>query len=592
MKYNDVFSYIKGEELAFAQDHEVTDNWWWNFKKHINWTILFKHGKFPLSQNNYTIPAKNIVLPLLELRYRAEDIDLKEVVLYVDDQFKYHLSFLAKKYHEEVYAIEHKLETFFDETKEEKIDFGGVIVREGKDGPVWENLETLAFCDRSDFLKGPICFKTEYTPEELYEKQKSGWGKIGADTTIDELIDLFESSNASLKNQGKQAKDKVEVYRLHGSLPGEWLGDYKEKYIRQLCVVAFYQNAKGTATGVTLYKAREYKNPFKVHLDGKKLKNRCLAFGGVERLFDPQVWTNFSERVKHQFLQAASKIILWTDDEAFANGNDIKSQDNLTLNYINQGRQIGQIPTTPVNMRLFDGWIAEMQEHAERLSQATGPLLGESAPSGTPFRAQERQVLEGRETHNYRKEKFSDFIKEIYEDIILPDIQKELVKGKKFLATLNLEELEYVADAMAKNQAANILKEKVLNGENILEGEKEAEIEKARERIKGIGVSQFLDILKGEFEAIPLKVKVTVGNRGKDLMAITDKLSSVFQLILQNPAILDDPRASKVFSNIIQFSGLDPIMFGVNKAVPRPVQPAQSAQIAQPVQPSKELAMV
>src|SRR3990167_3791128 len=464
MKYPDVFTMIKGEEKLFEQDHEITSNWFWNFKTHINWTVLFKHGKFPLSKNDYTRVNKNIVLPIQELRYRAEDIDLKDIIIYADDKDQYHLSFLAKKYHDEVYATSHKLNTFFDEVKEEKIDFGGVIVRKGADGPLYEHLETIAFCDKTDFTKGPICFKVEYSPEELYEKKKLGWGTKGADMTIDDLLTAFEVENTAGSDSGFKPKDKLEIYRLHGFLPGEWI-DSDEKFVRQICVVAFYQNSKGNAQGVTLYHSKELKNPFKIHLDGKKIKNRCLAFGGVERLFDPQIWTNFSEIAKHDFLKAASKILLWSDDETFANKNNLKLQENLELSYLEQGKQVGQIPTTPVNIQLFNQWVAEMQEHAQRLGSATDPLFGEPAPSGTPFRAQERQVIEGKGIHEYRKEKYEDFIQEIYTDWIIPDMLSELTEGKEFMASLSADELEYVVNCIVKKAIGDTNKERVLSGQ-------------------------------------------------------------------------------------------------------------------------------
>lgn len=578
MKYPDIYSYVKSEELAFNSDWQVTDNWFWNFKKHINWSILFKYGKFPISPNDFTRAMKNIVLPILNIQYRAEDIDLKDVNIWVDDGERYHLSFLVKKYHDEVYAPEHHLDTLFDELKEEKIDFGGVLVRKAKDGWVWEELDSIVFCDRNDFLGGPICFKKEYNFEELYEKEKQGWGKVGADITISDLISLAEIENDKAVKKGVPQSDKIEIYRLHGSLPSQWLNDKAEEpYIRQMQVLAFYRSAEGKAIGVTLYKNKEVKNPFKVHLRGKKIKNRPLGFGGVEELFDPQIWTNFGEIVKHNFLKAASKIVLYTDDETFANTNDVKNQDNLALNYIQPGKQIGQVPTTPVNMRLFSDWVNEMEQHAQRLGAATDPLMGEQSFAAIPFKAQQLQVTQGLGTHEYRKGKYCAFLQELYsdEDGILKDIKREITNGAKFLATLSADELEYVSDCLVKNEANKYVKEKILNGELVMPDEVEAYKQKVRDEFGAKGSRHFLEILKGEFDEAPLKVKVTIGNKGKDLLAITDKLTNIWREVLANPAILDDPRAAKVFGKILQYSNLDPIDFGLAKSKPQMPQMQQ-----------------
>ena len=577
MRYPTIFEFVKGEELAFEQDWEITQNWQFNFKKHVNWTILFKHGKFPISPNDYTRANKNIILPILNVQYRAEDIDLKDVNIFVNDSSLFHLSFLVKKYHEEVYAPKHHLNTLFDELKEEKIDFGAVIVRRGRDGWVWEQLETLAFADRDDFLRGPICFKNEYTPEELYEKEKIGWGKTGADTTISELIELFEVSNTERKNKGQKQNDKIEVYRVHGSLPSGWLGaEIKDKYTRQLQIIAFYQNADGKSTGVTLYKNRELKNPFKVHLRTKKIKNRNIGYGAVEELFSPQIWVNFSEIVKHGFLKAASKVSLWTDDETFANKNNVKNQENLELNFLQQGRQVGQIPTAPVNMRLFDNWIAEMEIHAQKTGSATDPLMGEPSASGTPFRSQNQQVVQGTAIHDYRKENYEDFLQELYEDGILEDIVKEIVNGTEFLATLSPDEIEYVQDCLVKNTIAKQDVERVLSGELPLNDFEKAELEaKVKEGFSRNGSTRFIRILKDEFADVKLKVKVRIGSRGKDLFNMATKAIDIFQQVMNNPAILDDPRAAKTFSKIIEWLGMSPIDFGMTKNYQKPQQVAQ-----------------
>ena len=114
----DIFTFIRDEEINYGQEIEVLPNWNWCMKDHIQNSILLKHGKFIKATNvlESKSPYKNIIYPLLNLRYRAEDIDLRDVVLYVDDPEKFHLSFLVKKYHDDVYVLDHDLDTLFDES--------------------------------------------------------------------------------------------------------------------------------------------------------------------------------------------------------------------------------------------------------------------------------------------------------------------------------------------------------------------------------------------------------------------------------------------------------------------------------------------
>ena len=219
-----IFNFIKRQEVLYSQEIEVMENWNWCMKEHIRTSLLLKHGKFKTASNVLETknPNKNIIYPILNLRYRAEDRDVRDVTLYANDSDKYHLSFLIKKYHDEVYIKEKKLDVLFDELKEEKIDLGGTLVRKGKEGPVNEPMESIAFCDQTDILAGPIGFKLFFSPDELYAMEKQGWGKKenGATITIEDLITLADTSKVQDTGIKTQTPGKnIEVYRIHGSLP-------------------------------------------------------------------------------------------------------------------------------------------------------------------------------------------------------------------------------------------------------------------------------------------------------------------------------------------------------------------------------------
>ena len=580
-----IYEFVRQQEVVFGQDIEVLENWNWNMKEHIRTSMLFKHGKFKTATNTLETkdPFKNVVYPILNLRYRAEDIDVKDIVFYVNDETKDHLSLLVKKYHEEVYAKEHQLDTFFDEAKEEKIDFGGVLVRKAKSGPQYEPMESIAFCDQTDLLSGPIGFKQFYSPDQLYEMEKQGWGNVknGANVTVDELITLAENKKQQETNKGYKNTTPgkyIEIYRVHGSLPIQYLkddGDQNERYVRQFHILGFYKGESGKDEGVTLYKAQEYENPFKTHLSGKKIRNRALAYGGVEELFDTQIWTNFSEIKKKDMLEAASKVIFQTADEAYAARNKIKDMENLEITVTRDGTAITQVPTGSPNIRLFNEWIREWEVQGRFTSGATEAILGVQPSAGTPFRSLQLQAVESHGLHDYRRGKYATFIEEIYRDWILPDIARELSQGKKFFAILNADELEYVVNRMEQNAWENHKKERVLSGELVFEAQKYEFQRMWRERFLRRGNRQPFELLKDELKDVPLKVQVNISGKQQNLSLMVDKFVNVLRQMLAtyNPqtrtfAIFDDPRMVKIFSKLIEQSGLNPVDFGVNASVP------------------------
>lgn len=578
----DIFQFITTQENAYKHDEvSVFDNFSWNMAEHIRTSVSFKHGKFLNASNDLLTkpPFKNIVLQVLRLRYRAEDVDVKDVTIYVENPEKYHLSFLVKKYFEDVFLVENDLDTFFDQAKEEKIDLGGCLVKKGMDAvPEVMPLQTVAFCDQTDIEGGPVGFKFIFSPGLLRSKAKAGWGdsKYGATISIEDLISYAKmekkaygiDEKPSIKTPGKN----IEVYIVRGELPESYLvANGSENLINQVQVVAFY-HTKDERKGQVLFRQKETEDVFKFH-NPEKIFGRALGMGGVEELVDAQIWTNFAEIHKTNMLKSASKVVFWTDDDAYAARNKIKDMDNLEITTVaRDSKGIFQVPTGSPNIQLFNQSLIEWQEYARDTGAATEPLLGKQPPAGTPFRLQERVVFEGKGLHDYRRGKFAKFIEEIFRDWIIPHIAKEIVKGKKFLSTLTEEEMIAISRTVIDNEANRMIKEKILNGELIAPEEVEAFKAKTMEEFTKNGNKKWVEILKDEFQDTPLAVKVTVAAKQKDLSLIVDKLVDVVRQYLATPLLRQDPVAIKLLNRILEWSGLSPVQFG--EIFPSPMLPA------------------
>lgn len=602
-KYKDIYAYIESEETAFENPVDI-NGWQWSFKQHVKTSFFYKHGRL-LNGNDDDTPVKNITRPILNLQYRAEDIDVKDIVLYVDDPQYYHLSFLVKKYHDDVFVVENDLDTFFDEIKESKIDFGGGIAKrvEGVRPEVMP-LQSIAFCDQTDLLSAPIAFKHFYSPDQLKDMEELGWGKTenGATIDIDRLITLSEDKKTLDPNTGVETKTTgayIEVYEVHGTLPNSFLDDKGEatKYTYQMQICAFYKDDKGLKTGVTLFKKKQKRGNLKLLLRDK-VYSRALGFGGAEEIFENQVWTNYDTIRKKELLDAAAKVILTTDDPNLASRHPsgLKNLENLEIVERAAGTTISQIDNYPRNVALFDKAIADWENHAQRMGAATDALLGESPTAGTPFKLQDLVTAEGKGLHEYRRGKFAKWIEGVYTDWFIPDIGREITKGKKFLSELSTEDMQYVVDCVSRNEVNKFVNEKILNGELIDEEEKVAYEQKIREDFARSGNKKFLEILAGEFKSKPLRVKVNVKGKQKDLARMTDKLVNIFRQIIANPQgfmeMMKIPSMSKTFNEILEYSGLSPVDFAglqykgagqspPQQSVPSPLQPQLAEPIAQ-----------
>lgn len=585
--YLDIYDYVTQQETAYAMPITVMEGWDWGMKEHIKQSVFYKYGRL-LGGNDENTPVKNITRPILNLAYRAEDIDVKDITIYVNDADRYHMSFLVKKYHDEVFVKEHNLDSFFDETKVEKIDFGGALVRKLSGArPEHVPLQSLAFCDQTDILNGPFAIKHFYSPDQLKEFESKGWGNEvnGATSTLDYVIEKADEEKALANKEGNASKTPgkyIEVYEVYGTLPDYFLNggspaEGGKKYSRQMHIITFYQTQNGQRQGITLFKKKIRTLPFKF-VKRENIYGRGLGYGGVEELFEAQIWTNYSVIQKKEMLDAASKVILKTTDAAFAQRNNVSRMENLQVAVLQEGKDIGQIDTFPRNYRLFEGAVQEWEAHAQRTGSATDPLLGEEPSSGTPFKLQDLLVTQGQSIHEYRQGQYAKFIEEIYKDWIIPHIAEQVTNGVKFLSTLTQDEMEYVADCVVRVEAKKYVVEKILSGEIVYEEEVEAYKERVRQEFSQGGTQKFLEILKDEMKDAPLRVHLNVSGKQKNLAVIVDKLTNIFRQVFANPAILDDPRAAKIFNKIIEYSGLDPVDFGSTKYYERKQEPQELPQ--------------
>lgn len=568
-----IYTYVTEEEAKFQTDDiQVGDNWYWSFRNHVQLIFHLKNGVFFTGENNWLRAFKNIMEPILSLSYWTEDIEVKDVVFYIEEVEEKILSFLIKKYHDEVYVKEHDLDSLFDEITESDIDYGGVLVQKGVEMPEVLKLKRIAFCDQTDLLGGPVAFKYFFSPSKLREMSKFGWGEEsnGATISLDELCLLAtadKDSNTIGNRKNKVPGKTIEAYIIRGNMPEHYLedNDDMEYQCNQLQIVAFYTKKDNTKEGVTLYRKKEDEGNLKF-FTSKEVEDRALGRGVGETLLHPQIWTNFLTIHKMNMLEASSKVPLYTDDESYTTKNKIQDMENLEITTIQEGRKIYQVPTAaPANIQLLDRTIDEFFAFAKDAGAAQDPIMGKESPSGTTFRGQERSVAQAKGSHDRRRGKRAKFIEEIYREWIIPDMKKEILKGKEFLATLSTKDLAWISDQIITNVVNQHIKDTILSG-GIITPEQQAQVtDSLKQQFAKKGNKHILEILKEDFKDIEIKIGINVANKQKDLSGMTDKLLSVFQTIVANPYIIKAPPIEELFNQIIELSGLQPVdLSGLN----------------------------
>lgn len=593
-----IHQYVISEEKRFQTDKvRIGDNWEWNLRDHVQLIFHLKNGMFYTGSNDWTTQLrafKNIMEPMLNLAYWTEDIEVKDVTFSIEASNGRALSFLIKKYHDEVYVREHNLDTLFDEITENDLDYGGVLVQKtNKARPEVLYFNSIAFCDQTDILGGPLAFKHYFSPDKLRSMSKLGWGdpKNGATISLEELCTLAENERdpgGTKDGKPNQVPGKaIEVYIVRGNLPSHFLredNDMEHQY-NQVQILAFYTDANNKQHGHTLYRQKENEGNLKF-FTSKKVYGRALGRGVGEALIPNQLWTNFLEIHKTKMLAAGATTPLMTDDPAFANKNKIQEMENNEIVVLAPDTKIPPQPIQTINVngiQLYENSINTWFEHAQLTGSAFDPILGKEQSSGTTFRGQERVVAQGRGIHDRRRGQRAKFLEEIYRDWIIPDIVKEILKGKEFIANLSPEEISWVADQLAENAVKQSQKRSIIDGKQPESREMLKQVYK--ERFSKKGMKHLIQILEKDFEGIEIRMGINIASKQKDLVNLTDKLLSVFQFVFANPAgfqqAMQIPALAKSFQDILEFSGLNQVDF-LSLTTPQKLETMPNMQPALP----------
>ena len=577
---NNIYDLIRNSENDYAKPITIEDGWDWSMKEHLKRSFLYLNSQFNENNDDRDLrPNKNIVLPILNVQYRLEGFDVKDIDIYADNPDEYYKSLLIKKYHDK-WALNNSIDTFIDEMVESYCNYGGVLVRKTNNAkPDVIDLRNLAFCNQTDILGYPFAIRHKYSPSQL-RKVNNKWGdeKYGATIDIEGLISLSK----------KEGDTEIEVFEVHGLMPKEWLNnnepievDENEVDVQQVQIVSFYMDSEKVKQGVTLFKYREPELPFKF-LSRDDVDGRALGRGGIEELFESQQWTNWNEVKIAEMLESASKTLYKTTDQTFKTKNNLNGVENNEVLTVQDGKDIGQIDTFPRNLQVFNDSISRFWQHAQLIGSASEPLLGESPSSGTPFKLYEAQQIEGKGIHKYRQGKIAVFMDEIYRDWILPHLSKEIVKEQNFMSELSIDEMQTVVEEVVKKKSNEFKKRMIFAMEEVNKELVDLYKQEVRADFVKDGNKKFFKMLKDQMKDISISVMTNIAGKQKNLALLTDKLVNVLRQYISTPQIREDPEMAKILNTILESSGLEPIMFSPVK--PQIAVPQQAGGGTEPLQ--------
>ena len=582
-----VFDYIKQEENTWKTEQvPLTNSKEWNMKDHIERCMNVANGWFHNGENDGLRPYNDIVTPIIDVAFRLEGFDVKDIVPFVDDIEENYKSFLIKKYHPQ-WARKNELDTFIDEVVESSVIYDLVLIKNlNQSRPEVVKLQDIAFCDQTDILSGALCIKHQYSIPQLLD-YKGKWD----DDKIDEAIIMAQAEktiSTATDRKVKTPSKYMEVYELRGSFPETWLdkeGD-ENVYTPQLHIVTYYTAKDGSKNGIKLFEGKDKKlsDNFKaLKIDQVRSHGRACGKSIVERLFEPQVWNNYSGIKIKKMLDSAVNL-LQTDSEEYGNMKISDLKEMRVLKH-EPGRPISRVDMNLQNVTELTNYQTQQENNARMLGSASDGALGRNPVSGTPFALQDLVVQQGEGIHDYRRGKIATFFADVlYRDWILSYLVKDMNNGVKFSEDLSLDEMEEVMTEITKNLVNTRLKEGMLEGRTYTAEDKEALSQVVIADLMKGSKKQFMEVLKGELKDIPVKVFVNVAGKQRNMAQNADKISKLVGNILANPeAFAKIPGLAKSYNELLEESGMSAIDFSqVTRGVQQTPQ-APAAKIKSPI---------
>jgi hypothetical protein len=348
--------------------------------------------------------------------------------------------------------------------------------------------------------------------------------------------------------------------------PETWLkedGD-SSKYTNQLHINTYYTASDGSKNGICLFKgpSKPIKKIFKsLKIDMVRSHGRACGRSIVERLFEPQVWKNYSVQKIKKMLDGAVNL-LQTDSEEFGNKKISELKENTVIKH-EPGRPLTRVNMDVQNLVPLQNFGIQQENQARTLGSASEAALGKNPVSGTPFALQELIVQQGEGIHEYRKGKIATFFADVlYPEIIIPSMVRDMKGGLKFSEELSLDELQEVATQISDNLGNTRIKEGILQGKTYTEEEKATLKSLIKDNFTKGGTRRFMELLKDEMDSLPIKVFVNVAGKQKYLAQNAQALTNIIREIMRNPQVFQQiPGLAKTFNQLLESSGLNPIDF-------------------------------
>ncbi|MEM5871459.1 MAG: hypothetical protein QW051_01160 [Candidatus Aenigmatarchaeota archaeon] len=536
-----------------------------------------QHISGPLDSQGREKPFLNIVIPAVNVWYKATDLDEKDIIFRPTEgknRFKAFIATVMLRNWMRGYTNKGKIQDnfglFLNEWGYNLAAFGSAVAKFiERDDYLYSSVVPWdrIICDPVDFDSAPVIEKVFYTPDELKMMPFD-------EEAVKEVLQRFEKRDrrTTLTNQPiDEADEYIGVYELHGVLPLSYLtGKESDRdiYQQQMHIVFIDKGRKRETTGITLYAGKEEKHPYMIaHL--LKQPGRTLSIGAVEYLFDTQWMVNHSIKAAKDQLELASKTLLQTSDAQFLGRNITVDVDVGDILITDDNKPIQRVDTTPSAIPFLIQFLQVWKENGRDIVGAYEAITGESMPTNTPYRLGAILNIESHNLFEIMRESKGLYLEKMLRHYVLPYFKKKLNNADEVVLHLEGKEINDFDQLALPIHLAQELKTRLGIGDLPT---REELLEVIQQRNNLMGNLRSLKIAsktwKEYFSDLDMDaIEVDITGEKKNRAAFFSLANALLQLIIQNPNALQNPDARMLINQIMDEAGyVSPLQFS-NKYV-------------------------
>jgi hypothetical protein len=525
----------------------------------------YENGSFYLGREKLFF---NIITPPVEVATKMLSIDPKNIKLIPTNPESYFPTYLLEKELKQ-WLKNSDMGKILNQIAEEAPRYGSVFLEKTKKGAKVCDIRRIMYDPSVERILDSRFITTIHYMSD-FELRNSDWDEEAVELAIErfgntQAAQAMEDFSGNLNVM--RSSPQIKVYKRYGEVPEYWLDDKmampkgKVKMVRALFICAgpdvLQRNTSGQVTGelgVTLFKSiwrGDY--PFK-DFHYTKIKGRLLGMGVPEMLFDVQTRFNELKNQKRLSMELSTLHLFQTKDKSLVR-NVLTDLENGDIMFSPNG--VEPVANEERNLPAFEQEETSYANQVDKLSFAYEAIRGENTPGDQTLGEVQIQVASATGVYGFKKKNMRYFLKGFFNDLVLPQLIKDLTPEHIMRFTGTAQELDKLDEAAAELYANEVIIKTAIEGGKIDSDLQDTARQKAIKEYRKNGTNRFLKIKEQFYKDAKFDFDFDIENQDTDPNKLLQGIQTLFGF-LQNPAILEDPRLKMLFYQAAEQFGISP----------------------------------